>query len=249
MESTGKRVSAFLLELEEELAVKDRDIAGLEAQLAARAAEVPSGLRELIGQQEAQLKHSRDILRALEIQAPFPAVSLLSSEEDTRQLRTGLDEEREAHGQQIAKLSRELDAYRESGRQAMQAVEESSQLRAQLESERASHQQHIALLISELEAARESFDVNEEVCELRRQLEFEREEHQQAVSKLAEALEAARESESALETALLAQRGAMQRIEAKFNLYAAAVSKLAGPAEVKRPKLLQPLKQLSQRKP
>ena len=63
MEATSKRVSSLLLELEEEMAAKDREIADLQAQLAGRSDEVPDGLRALIELQKAQLERTGEVLR------------------------------------------------------------------------------------------------------------------------------------------------------------------------------------------
>lgn len=90
---------------------------------------------------------------------------------------------------------------------------------------------------------------SEEIEQLQLQLESEREEHRQQIEELTRELEAAREAAVALEAILLEQRGALQRIEAKFNLYAAAVLKLLQPPVEKRPKLLPPSKKAAAQKP
>ncbi|MEO8025970.1 MAG: hypothetical protein ABI823_05835 [Bryobacteraceae bacterium] len=89
---------------------------------------------------------------------------------------------------------------------------------------------------------------DEEVLQLRAQLRDERVAHEEQVGRLIGELETARECASSLEGALLELRGALQRIEAKFNLYAAAVLKLSEVPEPKRPKLLSPSKQLPGKK-
>jgi len=218
MESTGQRVSAFLLELEEELSAKDREITELRDKLAQKSAEVPEGLGTLIRQLEEQLKNSRRILSALEPANPDPPAPVPPP----------ISEEERA------------ESFRE--KQALQS--EIRDLRALLEAERESHGEHVARLINELETVRETKPVQDGAVRLREQMDSEREAHESEKAVLKAELETSRETVAALEAALIEQRGALQRIEAKFSLYAAAVSKLSQHPELKRPKLLESSKQL-----
>jgi chromosome segregation ATPase len=84
--------------------------------------------------------------------------------------------------------------------------------------------------------------------QLRQQLESERQAHQEQAARLVAELEQAREAAAGLDAVLMEQRGALQRIEAKFNLYAAAVTKIAEPPARRGPKLLTPSKQVPPRR-
>ncbi len=243
IQHAGQRVSAFLLELEDELVAKDSEIEALKAQLADRSSELPAGLRELISLQLEQLTQTRALLGAIECPVP---VSSNAADDDARQLRAALEAERQEHGEQSARVGEELETVREAARMAQVEV---VGLRHQIQSDHDAHQQHIARLITDREAQEAKQATTAEAEALHKQLEQEREAHQQAIAKLNEDLEAARVSEASLEAALMEQRGALQRIEAKFSLYSAAVAKLAEPPEPRRAKLLQSSKQLSQRKP
>jgi len=238
MGSTGQRVSAFLLELQEELGAKDREIADLRYSLAQKAAEFPAGLRHLIEQQAEQLEHTRLILSALE-RGPFLMPSSRGEPEDPC---TEEADQRIAQEEQASKLREDLEVL-PGGHSGVDEVREH---RAQLEEKRESHRLDVARLMNERETLRDAC-LKEERENARRQLEAEREAHQEEKARLLLELESARGLASALEVALIEQRGALQRIEAKFSLYSAAVSKLAQMPERKRPKLLESSRQVPQR--
>ncbi len=242
MPSTGQRISDFLAELQEELAAKDHEIAALRTRLAEQSGQIPAGLRQLIQQQEVQIEHARLILRAIE-NAPFdPQPPPSGDREQLEELQAALDADRATLQFDLAQFEEERNTVRASRNEKQEVLQV-------LESERAAHREHIARLINELESARESASPKTCFEDLHRELEMEKARHQAEVAALHVELEAAKESGSVLEAGLIEQRGAFQRIEAKFSLYAAAVSKLAVMPEPKRPKLLQSAKQLPQRNP